>query len=102
MLRDETVRGQHKRALGIVLANDYDTNSIEPKVWTALIDLLFNLKLKYAHALIGLHRQVRAKRKTSCPGINFPSQRLKHWIEHDFPRQRDAHIAQEIESQYGP
>ena len=96
---DEAVRGQHPKAIEVLLEGDFNRATPNDGQIDALKRLLLELKLRYPLLVIGAHRQVRGER-TLCPGRCFPMRALAVWAQHDLLRQRDAHLAAAVERQY--
>lgn len=95
----EGERGEHAKAIGIVLDGDFDAEAPSPAQIAALKVLLLQLKKRYPHIVLGGHRQVRAD-ETSCPGKQFPLASFRDWSRSELLAQRDAEMLDEVDRQY--
>lgn len=86
--RPETVIGAHagskndynSRSIGICFEGAYDTEIMPDKQLAAGKELLRDIMSRYGKLNILAHRDVTA---TSCPGKNFPMEKLKNYEEED-------------------
>lgn len=95
-------RGQHPNTLGIVIAGRFDELAPSFVQLNALKELLVDLKMRYPGFVLGAHRQVRADKTTTCPGLKFPMRELSNWAKEELVEIRNKRIQIDIESQYGP
>jgi len=95
----EAAAGAHRKAIGIVVEGDLDTQPPTSEQMSALHTLLLQLKQRYPDIEIGGHRQVRGD-DTACPGKQFPLTALRQWAQSELVAQRDATMQEEIDRQY--